>query len=72
MSKLWLVLPDSSAETIIDSFNTSHLGYCNIFLLGLFIKALDTLQYVQNSAAGVPTYTHQPNTYVLEFSDDDG
>lgn len=55
MSKLWLVLPDSSAETIIDSFNTSHLGYCNIFLLGLFIKALDTLQYVQNSAAGVPT-----------------
>lgn len=55
MSKLWLVLPDSSTETIIDSFSTSHLGYCNIFLLGLFIKALDTVQYVQNSAAGVLT-----------------
>lgn len=55
MSRLWPMLSDSSAETIIDNFSTSHLGYCNIFLLGLIIKALDTLQYVQNSAAGVLT-----------------
>ena len=50
-------LSDSVTETLIHSFITSRLDYSNGVLSGLPSKALDRLQYVQNSAARLLTHT---------------
>ncbi|XP_037636652.1 uncharacterized protein LOC119494669 [Sebastes umbrosus] len=50
-------LSDSVAETLIHAFVPSRLDYCNGVLSGVPSKALDRLQYVQNSAARVLTRT---------------
>lgn len=57
ISRLRPSLTDSVTETLIHSFVTSRLDYCNGVLSGLPNKALDRLQYVQNSAARVLTHT---------------
>ncbi|XP_041958625.1 uncharacterized protein LOC121717966 [Alosa sapidissima] len=57
ISRLRPSLTDSVTETLIHAFVTSRLDYCNGVLSGLPNKALDRLQYVQNSAARVLTHT---------------
>ncbi|KAG1960363.1 hypothetical protein F2P79_006255 [Pimephales promelas] len=57
ISRLQKCLSNSVAETLIHSFITSRLDYCNGILFGLPSKATDRLQYVQNSAARVLTRT---------------
>ena len=57
ISRLRQSLSDSVAETLIHAFVTSRLDYCNGVLSGVPSKALDRLQYVQNSAARVLTRT---------------
>ncbi|KAG5274109.1 hypothetical protein AALO_G00159280 [Alosa alosa] len=57
ISRLRPSLTDSVTETLIHAFVTSRLVYCNGVLSGLPNKALDRLQYVQNSAARVLTHT---------------
>lgn len=57
ISRLQPPLTDSVAETLIHAFVTTQLDYCNEVLFGISIKALDRLQYVQNSAARLITGT---------------
>ncbi|KAJ8372143.1 hypothetical protein AAFF_G00294270 [Aldrovandia affinis] len=57
ISRLRPSLSDSVTETLIHAFITSRLDYCNGVLFGVPSKALDRLQYVQNSAARVLTRT---------------
>ncbi len=45
------------AETLIHTFLTFRLEYCNEVLSGKPSKALDSLPYVQNSVARVLTST---------------
>ncbi len=45
------VRPFSAAEILIHVFVTSRLDYCNSILYGTSSKVLNTLQYIQNSAA---------------------
>lgn len=47
----------SAAETLIHAFITSRLDYCNSILYGSSSKVLNKLQYIQNSAARLLTYT---------------
>ncbi|KAK0156352.1 hypothetical protein N1851_000349 [Merluccius polli] len=55
--RLRLSLSHSVTETLIHALITSCLDYCNNVLSGVPSKALDRLQYVQNSAARVVTRT---------------
>ncbi len=57
ISRLHPSLSDSVAETLIHSFVTSRLDYCNAILYGVPNKTLDRLQHVQKSAATVLTQT---------------
>ncbi|XP_032387662.1 uncharacterized protein LOC116699262 [Etheostoma spectabile] len=57
ISRLRQWLSNSVAETLIHSFITSRLDYCNGILFGLPSKSTDRLQYVQNSAARMLTHT---------------
>ena len=57
ISRLRPSLSDSVAETLIHSFISSRLDYCNGLLFGLPNTTLDRLQYIQNSAARVLTRT---------------
>uniref|UniRef100_A0A1A7ZJD1 Reverse transcriptase domain-containing protein n=1 Tax=Nothobranchius furzeri TaxID=105023 RepID=A0A1A7ZJD1_NOTFU len=50
-------LPDSTAQTLIFAFITSRLDYCDSILYRLPSSALQKLQYIQNSAALLLTYT---------------
>ena len=50
-------LSPTAAETLIHAFITSRLDYCNSILYGTTNKVLNKLQYVQNSAARLPTNT---------------
>ena len=59
ISRLRLSLSESVAETLIHSFISSRLDYCNAILFGLPDTTLDRLQYVQNSAARVLTRTRR-------------
>ena len=47
----------SAAETLIHTFISSRLDYCNSILYGITSKTLNKLQYVQNSAARLLTNT---------------
>ncbi len=51
----FLVRPD--AERLIHAFITSRLDYCNSLFGGLPASSVKRLQYIQNSAAQVLTYT---------------
>ncbi|XP_053364370.1 deoxynucleoside triphosphate triphosphohydrolase SAMHD1-like [Clarias gariepinus] len=57
ISRLRPSLSVSVKETLIHSFISSRLDYCNAILSGLPNKALDRLQYIQNAAARVLTGT---------------
>ena len=59
ISRLRPSLSESVAETLIHSFVSSRLDYCNAILFGLPDSTLDRLQYVQNSAARVLTRTRR-------------
>ncbi|XP_030609392.1 uncharacterized protein LOC115797052 [Archocentrus centrarchus] len=66
--RLQPVLTDSIAETLIRAFFTTLLDYCNWVFFGISDKALDRLQYVQNSAASLLTRTkvwqHNTPTFI--------
>ena len=59
ISRLRPSLSDSVAETLIHSFISTRLDYCNGLLFGLPNTTLDRLQYIQNSAARVLTRTRR-------------
>lgn len=51
----FLTPPD--AERLIHAFVTSRIDYCNALFIGLPAKSIKRLQYIQNSAARILTYT---------------
>lgn len=67
ISTLQPLLSDSRAETLIHAFITSRRDYCNEVLPRLPSKALDGLQYVQNSAVRLLKRT-SPGNVSLEPS----
>ena len=57
ISKIKPLLPSTDTETIIHSFISSRLDYCNSLFLCLTQKSIHRLQKVQNSAARLRTKT---------------
>ena len=57
LSKIRRFVTEGAAKTMVHAFISSRLDYCNALLYGLPNYLLDKLQYVQNSAARLVTYT---------------
>lgn len=53
IAKLCPILSLSDAEKLVHAFISSRLDYCNALLIGIPSKSLQTLQYIQNSAARI-------------------
>ena len=59
ISIIRLFVDRGATETLIHSFISSRLDYCNLLLTGLPICKLDSLQRVQNVAARILTFTRR-------------
>ncbi len=57
IAKLRRFISFKDAETIIHACVTSRLDYCNALFSGLPASSISRLQYIQNSAAKLFTYT---------------
>ena len=59
-------LSRANAETLVCTFITCTLAYCNVFLSGLLKKNIVQLQLLQNSAACMLTKTRK-STFYIDF-----
>ena len=57
IARLRPFLTDNNAKTLVHAFIMFSIDYCNSVFVGLPIKSIQKLQYIQNSAARVLTHT---------------
>ncbi len=57
IAKLCCFMSPKDAESLVCAFITSRLDYCNALFSGLPARSISRLQYIQNSAARMLTYT---------------
>ncbi len=57
IAKLRSFMSPKDAESLVHAFITSRLDYCNALFSGLSVRSISRLQYIQNSAARMLTYT---------------
>ncbi len=57
IAKLRPYVSPKDAESLVHAFITSRLDYCNVLFSGLPAHSISRLQYIQNSAARLLTYT---------------
>ena len=59
IAQIWKHLPTQAAETLIHSFVTSKVDFCNSLLYGVPNQLIRKLQSIQNSVARLLTYTNK-------------
>ena len=74
LSQLRLVrrsLDSEAASTLIQSFVSSRVDYCNCLMVGAPKKCTETLQRVMNAAACVPTQTKKYDRWLTRILHDE-